>query len=235
MKGEDYADRVFAAVRAEIAVYIALATVNLSAADRSRLRITITVVTTRDAPGLTTRIREYAAQAFDVDLNHAQLRAVYLDIDSRVSDPDFRIGIEPPANGGPDADADTQRIPSGLSTARLTLTYDSDLRLEYRLSSAQTWLPLGRHIPERDTVVPVEVPRFVAAVPRGLLLLIRYWDGKTEIRRTRERSMYLVVVDGRQLLPDRRIACLGHGAIEYHDQRRGGEPSVIRYQLTQDA
>ena len=90
-------------------------------------------------------------------------------------------------------------MPHGSAALRLTLLYAADLRLEYRLRSIDTWLGLGRLLPSAGKYVPVEVPRGVAAVPRGQLLMIRYHAGVVQVRRTPERPEYSVVVDGRRL------------------------------------
>ncbi len=124
-------------------------------------------------------------------------------------------------------------MPHGSAALRLTLLYAADLRLEYRRRSIDTWLGLGRLLPSAGKYVPVEVPRGVAAVPRGQLLMIRYHAGVVQVRRTAERPEYSVVVDGRQLMPHQRVTCGESGTIEY--DRAGQEAaSIIRYHAVED-
>lgn len=232
-----YTNQLFEAVRARLTEYIRLANVHLSGKERARLRLTITIVTVRDAPGLIPIVRRYATDALAGELNGAKLDTVRVDIDAGLGEPGHTITIEPSPETGPPTDPGdaTVRSPGDSSTVRLTLLYELDLRLEYRLRSMNAWVPMGRRLPERGLVVPIEVPRYVAAVPRGRLLLLRYWDGLAEIRRTDERPHYRVAVDGRPLLPGKDLVCAGDGEIAYHDQSGGTGPSIIRYRITRES
>ncbi|SCL34512.1 hypothetical protein GA0074692_3850 [Micromonospora pallida] len=229
-----YERMVFERAAAEVADYCAAVRAALSPAERSALRVTVHLYTDRDVGDVKRRIREHAAQAFDVELDGARLDALYHDIDPSLPAPGFRVVI--PRNlGAPTTDPGGDPVPDGSITLRLTLVYATDLRLEYRLRSLDTWLGLGRLLPSAGKYVPVEVPRGVVAVPRGRLLMIRYHARLMQLWRTAERPEYRVVVDGRPLLPQQQpVACGEHGTIEYRHTAGNGQSSIIRYHAVEE-
>ena len=230
----EYERMLFERAAAEIADYCEAARAELTHEERGDLRVSIRIHTDRDVGDVKRRIREHAAQAFDVELGGARLDFLYHDIDPSLGEPGFEVVI-PRSFDAPTTDPGTDPVPDGPGTLRLALIYAADLRLEYRLRSVDTWLGLGRLLPSAGKYVPVEIPRGVAAVPRGRLLMIRYHARHLQLGRTAERPEYRVVVDGHPLLPGRRpMTCGRYGTIEYHHVARNGQPSIIRYHAAEE-
>ena len=109
-----YERMLFERTAAEIADYCDRARAELTAGERNTLRVTIYVHTDRDVGDVKRRIREHAAQAFDVELGGAKLDFLYHVIDPSLADPGFDAVIPWPF----DAPRSPTRVATRCRTAR---------------------------------------------------------------------------------------------------------------------
>jgi hypothetical protein len=117
---------------------------------------------------------------------------------------------------------------------RLTLGYGALPPWTYPLFPKSDWLDLGRYDDPNAQVIDsnaqvIRLPSFVAAVPRGALLLIRYWCDSVSLRRSTARPEYVVWLDGHALVPEQPVALRDRGHIQYGQD--GVRSTVLSYRL----
>jgi hypothetical protein len=221
------------AFRAELFDYCARAAAG-PRAGRPR-RVLVTVVA---APGLEetrAQIRTVARLTTEQELPEAHVEVVFA-LDTTLPPHGYRFEMAPPlpspttVPGGPRAVP--RRPPEQLGAAAgevaLVVGYGDRLQWTYPLFSTDAWIPLGRLVTHRPGPV-LPMPAYLTAVPRGPLLMVRYWRDTVALRRTRERPEYAVVVDGQRLWPWRAVAVLPAGSIHY---LRDGPRTELAYRVS---
>jgi hypothetical protein len=195
--------------------------------DPQGLRIRITVVTASPQKGtLPQEVRAFAERTLRRDLPGTRLEAVTFPLDPAISEPGYRFDIQPPLPGyttdpgsrlhapmrpGPVRNttpeswaAATEQSAGAVESAgtALILTFDVKLRFRFPLYTSQTWLPLGRDLPENLNSPALRIPNHVTVVPRGAIVEVRYRRDDVHLRRTHNRRDCVVFVDGLRLVPD---------------------------------
>jgi hypothetical protein len=222
--------------------------------DPKQLRIRITVVTASPQHGtLAQEVRTFAERTLRRDLPGTRLESLTFPLDSDIGEPGYRLDIQPPLPGyttnpgsrqyppaqpGPVRDttpeswaAHTEHSGGAVesSSTALVVTFDVKLRFRFPLYTSETWLPLGRDLPDNLNSAALRIPNHVTAVPRGAIVEIRHRRGDVHLRRTHSRRDCVVFVDGLRLLPDDPVLLEPAGEVIFvfgHALR-----SVLAYEL----
>lgn len=234
-------DRMLAAYRSDLAA--------APGVDPTGLPTSVTVVT---ATPLRATRGEVRARVRHAELPNPYVK-VSVQVDPALTDPGFRILIEPPLpaswpGGGdgtvPAPDGLTRPVPGGWAgpdgtrpyrdpgggardAVVFTLVY-GPWRWVFPVAGSPTWLPLGRGLGAGPRAT-LRVPDFVTAVPRGALLRFRYRDGAAHLHRSAERVEYVVHVDNRPMVPGASVPVRPTGAIGY--SLGAGASTTLRYEL----
>jgi hypothetical protein len=227
--------------------------------DQNRLRIRITVVTaTAQRDTLAEEIRGFANRTLARDLPGSRLESVTFPLDPRVGEPGYRLDIQPVLPGyttdpgsrkhplvrpaappGPGTAPEPWAAPTSPSGDRvesssttLLLTFDTKLTSDFPLFASDSWLPLGRDLPERLPGRALRIADHLTAVPRGALLEVRYRRGDVHVRRTYQRHDCAVFLDGLRLHPGDPVLLETDGTIDF--VFTSTQRSMLTYQLRKD-
>lgn len=216
-----------------------------------RLPVRITVVTTTyQRETLYQQIQAFAERTLYRDLPGTRLESLAFPLDRTVGEPGYRIRIDPVLPGyttdpgglrHPPLRPVSPVSPVEESPATLILIYGEMLRFQYPLFFSDSWLSLGRGLPDNDWPA-LRIPDYVTAIPRGALLKLRYQtvpcgaaatqEGDGHLRRTRDRWWDCVIevdrlrLDYGDVLPTPLEA---DGTIEY--VLNSAPRSILTYQL----